>query len=177
MEVANVLTYLHTGFSRPIMFSGIHPSVILLDENYDVKLFDFSLSESIPEGKTHIITGKTGWGLSIVAPELASIVNEKSEVFSFGVLLVMLLTGKSIYSFEIGDCYSLLDNVKKYYQIGRFSKIADPIIIVGCPEIDQQQKLHDFTGIALKCVYKSPGDRTTMIDAAKQLKQMNRSAS
>ncbi|XP_031248144.1 non-functional pseudokinase ZED1-like [Pistacia vera] len=68
MEIANAVAYLHLGFSRPILFKDINSSHILFDENYVPKLFNFSVSEFIPEGETHITNGVRGTS-GHVAPE------------------------------------------------------------------------------------------------------------
>ncbi|KAK9219144.1 hypothetical protein WN943_007784 [Citrus x changshan-huyou] len=54
MDIAHTLAYLHVGFPRPIVFRQVIPSRILFNEENVAKLFDFSLSISIPEGETHI---------------------------------------------------------------------------------------------------------------------------
>lgn len=69
MDIANILTYFHFGFSRPIVFRDLKPSNILLDENNNTKLFGFNFCISIPEDKTYVkfddLIGTVGY----VAPE------------------------------------------------------------------------------------------------------------
>ena len=60
MDMVKPLAYLHAGFPRPILFRNIKTSCILFNEENIAKLFDFSLSISIPEGETHIMDAVTG---------------------------------------------------------------------------------------------------------------------
>ncbi|GAY57401.1 hypothetical protein CUMW_179140 [Citrus unshiu] len=95
-DIANSLAYLHFGFTRPIVFRNPKTENILFNEENVAKLFDFSLSISIPEGETHITTDGVIGTRGYSAPEYISIcvLNEKSDVFSFGAFLCELLAGR-----------------------------------------------------------------------------------
>ncbi|KDO38888.1 hypothetical protein CISIN_1g040586mg, partial [Citrus sinensis] len=70
MEIANAVAYLHVRFSRPIVFRDIKPSTLLFQERNVAKFFNFSVSISIPEGKTHVNdTDKLIGTLGFIAPE------------------------------------------------------------------------------------------------------------
>ncbi|KAK9219147.1 hypothetical protein WN943_007787 [Citrus x changshan-huyou] len=68
MDIVHALAYLHFGFPRPIVFRNFKTSCILFNEENVAKLFDFSLSISIPEGETHITDTVMGT-LGYCAPE------------------------------------------------------------------------------------------------------------
>ncbi|KAK0599063.1 hypothetical protein LWI29_001995 [Acer saccharum] len=164
MEIANAVAYLHVGFTRPIVSKSIKLANILFDEECVAKLFDFTLSEIIPEGETHVNNGVVRATMGHVAPEYAHTgnFNENSDVFSFGILLLQLLTG-----------HELREGVEKYIENNRFDEIiADPMIVGDglCPEKEHQLKA--FADLALKCVTESAEERPTMVDVAKQLRQM-----
>ncbi|XP_031253809.1 non-functional pseudokinase ZED1-like [Pistacia vera] len=183
MELANAIAYLHFKFPRPIVFRMVSPATIVFNEKYVAKLCDFSNSISMPEGETHIEESKDriiGIG-GFFAPERFTTArfNEKVDVYSFGVLLLILLTGQRV------DCHSgpetededlsFLDLVKKYFGNNRLDEIVDPIIVGDGQCLEEKEKLQAFTELALKCVSESAEDRPTMIDVAKQLRQMYRS--
>ncbi|XP_031253488.1 non-functional pseudokinase ZED1-like [Pistacia vera] len=135
MEIANAIAYLHVGFARPILFRDIEPLKILFDENKVPKLFNFSLCESIPEDETHI-RGELAGTMGFVAPEYITTndCNEKCNVYSFGVSLLVLLTGQRVfYPSEDpnagGEDFYLSDHVKKYFENDRLIEIVDPIIV------------------------------------------------
>ncbi|TXG65456.1 hypothetical protein EZV62_006731 [Acer yangbiense] len=165
-EVANSLAYLHVRFSRPIVFNGIKPSGILLDENYVAKLFDFSQSKSIPEGESRVNVKYLKGALGYIAPEYmeALVLNEKCDVYNFG---------------GTKDEYVLSGYVKKHRENNRLFEKVNPIIVGDdqglCPEKEQQ--LQDFKELALRCASVSPQDRPTMIDVSKQVRQLYRHSS
>lgn len=179
MEIANALAYLHVGFPRPIVFKNIKLSSILFDEDHVAKLFDFSLAESIPDGETHIKDAIPIGIMGFVATEYVTTgdYNEKCDVFSFGVLLLVLLTGQKLYSIdEAGDRHWLLNRVKKHIECNTFDEIVDPVIRgeLSIQSSEKDKQVQAFVELAVKCVSESAEDRPTMIDVAKQLRQAYR---
>lgn len=173
MEIANAFAYLHIGFSRPIVFGDLKSSYILVSEQYVPKLFNFSLSASIPEGETYIENGVKGTS-GIAAPEYVrtGYLNEKCDVYSFGLLLLQLLsTGEDVFTVDRrldGGKSFEMDFVKKYIE----NHIVDPRVI-GDELIEQ--KLQSSFELAFKCQSTAAEDRPTMIDVAKQIKKMYKS--
>ncbi|KAK0600010.1 hypothetical protein LWI29_010672 [Acer saccharum] len=201
MEISHTFAYLHIGFPRPIVYSLMDSSQFLLDENCVPKLFDFSHAQCIPEGETQIKDAYVGGFHGYIAPEHISsgVLYEKCDVYGFGSLLLELLTGQRAYKILVscttededlqyssgiededsGTQYQdLLRNfVKKIKEDNRFIEAVDPIIVGDglCPEIEQQLKV--CMELAFKCPSYSGEDRPTMIDAAKQLRQLYLSTS
>jgi serine/threonine protein kinase len=98
-QIAHVISYLHTAFSRPVIHMFIDLRSILLDE-YDVpKLSGFFYSVSIPEGETDVEAHKILRNLSLSTPEFKASgkATEKSDVYTFSRLLLELLTGENSY--------------------------------------------------------------------------------
>ncbi|ESR34598.1 hypothetical protein CICLE_v10005345mg [Citrus x clementina] len=180
MEIAYAIAYLHVGFSRPTVFRKLEPSNILLDEQNVAKVFDFSFSVSIPEGETHI----TDWLLGTfgyIAPEYVTNgdCNEKCDVYSFGMLLLELLTGQRAVDRsrrqEIEDEYFLGDHVRLYIERSRFNEIIDAVIVGDGLCSATEQKVQAFTKLAFSCLSVSAEDRPTMVDVARKLRLMHRS--
>ncbi|KAK0599068.1 hypothetical protein LWI29_002034 [Acer saccharum] len=95
MEIANAFAYLHVGFPRPIVYSKMSSSIILLDEHLVPKLIDFSYAECIPDGETHIKGAQFREYVGYTAPELCrGVLNEKCDVYGFGIFLLEILTGQ-----------------------------------------------------------------------------------
>nr|XP_048335723.1 non-functional pseudokinase ZED1-like isoform X4 [Ziziphus jujuba var. spinosa] len=166
-DVANALTYLHTTFSTPIVHRNVKPSNVFLDKDLAPKLCNFYLSISIPKGETRVedqVAGTEGF----VDPEYynTSFVTEQSDVYGFGVFLLVLLSGKSPFEFP-----DLTDFVQKK----PWDEVVDPKILEEEGVIEEEHKLQALRNLVLRCIQTKADDRPMMIDVAKELLQIHRS--
>ncbi|XP_021906781.1 receptor-like cytosolic serine/threonine-protein kinase RBK2, partial [Carica papaya] len=90
LGVAEGLLYLHEGCHRRIIHRDIKAANILLTEDYVPQICDFGLAKWLPEHWTHHIVSKFEGTFGYLAPEylMHGIVDEKTDVFAFGVLLL-----------------------------------------------------------------------------------------
>jgi serine/threonine protein kinase len=84
-EIAYVIAYLHTAFSRPIIHRNIEPQYIFLDQHDIPKLSNFSISVSIPEGESHVEDHRMD------SPVDYGWISEKTDVYCFGTLLMKIM--------------------------------------------------------------------------------------
>ncbi|KAL8097118.1 putative receptor-like protein kinase At1g49730 isoform X2 [Apium graveolens] len=98
IDVANALEYLHFYCNPPLCHRDIKSSNILLDENFVAKLADFGLAHASKDGSVFFepvntdIRGTPGY----MDPEyvFSQELTEKSDVYSYGVVLLELLTSR-----------------------------------------------------------------------------------
>ncbi|GKV23396.1 hypothetical protein SLEP1_g33131 [Rubroshorea leprosula] len=93
-EIANGLAYLHEGCWQKIIHLDIKPQNILLDESFNAKVSDFGLSKLVGRDQSQIVTTMRGTP-GYMAPEwLNSVITEKVDVYSFGIVVLEILCGR-----------------------------------------------------------------------------------
>ncbi|GLT70356.1 hypothetical protein SLA2020_424460 [Shorea laevis] len=95
LGTAKALAYLHEAIEPKVIHRDIKSSNILIDDDFNAKVSDFGLAKLLDSGESHITTRVMGT-FGYVAPEYANtgLLNEKSDIYSFGVLLVEAITGR-----------------------------------------------------------------------------------
>ncbi|XP_057958416.1 uncharacterized protein LOC131151185 [Malania oleifera] len=96
LGAAEGLLYLHEGCQRRIIHRDIKASNVLIAEDFVPQISDFGLAKWLPNQCTHLTVSKIEGTFGYLPPEffMHGIVDEKTDVFAFGVLLLELITGR-----------------------------------------------------------------------------------
>jgi len=101
---ARGLAYLHEGCSSRIIHCDVKPENILLDEEMRPRVADFGLAKLMRRDQSYRVTTMRGTR-GYMAPEWLKDVpiTEKSDVFSFGIVLLELVSGRRNFDLSLGE--------------------------------------------------------------------------
>ncbi|CAM8980655.1 unnamed protein product [Rhodiola kirilowii] len=172
IDIAQALTFLHYSCAPRIVHRDIKPSNILLDEESNAYLSDFGLAKLLEVSETHATTDVEGT-FGYVAPEYANTrrVSDKADVYSFGIVLLELLSGKKSLdpSFsEYGNGFNIVGWAKMLLQEGR-----EPDFFASeLWELGPKEKLLGMLNLAARCTVESLIIRPSMKQVLEKLRQL-----
>ncbi|CAL4910544.1 unnamed protein product [Urochloa decumbens] len=161
---AKGLEYLHEKANPPVIYRDLKSPNILLDEEYNPKLSDFGLAKLGPVGgKTHISTRVMGT-YGYCAPEYIRTgqLTVKTDVYSFGVFLLELITGRRAVDSSKPPSEQVLVNWAKpmLKDRKRYSELVDPLL-----REYSERDLGQAVGVAAMCLQEEASVRPYMSDA------------
>jgi serine/threonine protein kinase len=169
-DSAGALAYLHSATSVPIIHRDVKTTNILLDDNYTAKVYDFGASRLVPLDQTQLNTLVQGT-LGYLDPEYmqTSQLTEKSDVYSFSVVMAELLIGKKALSFDRPE---LDRNLATYFVTAikedRLVQILEEHIV----NEGNIEQLKEVANLAKRCLRLRGDDRPSMKEVATELKRL-----
>ncbi|KAK3418798.1 hypothetical protein EUGRSUZ_H03361 [Eucalyptus grandis] len=155
---ARGLNYLHNEADPPVIHRDMKTSNILLDEKYQAKLSDFGLAKFGPTGdKTHVSTRVLGTQ-GYCAPEygLSGKLTKKSDIYSFGVVLLEIITGSRALEYVDGHARYIVEWTRPIMKDRKNCiQLADPMLEGQFPE----SVLRRVLDMAAMCIREEPNKR------------------
>ncbi|XP_061356573.1 probable serine/threonine-protein kinase PBL21 [Gastrolobium bilobum] len=161
---AKGLKYLHCEANPPVIYRDLKSSNILLDNDFNPKLSDFGLAKLGPVGdNTHVSTRVMGT-YGYCAPEYAMSgkLTVKSDIYSFGVVLLELITGRKALDLtrKPGE-QNVVSWARPFLSDRRkFSQMVDPLLQGNYP----LRRLHHAIAITAMCLQEQPNFRPHIRD-------------
>ncbi|XP_060966266.1 serine/threonine-protein kinase ZRK3-like [Cannabis sativa] len=177
--IANALAYLHHGHSKTFIYRDIRKEVVLLDQDYGAKLFDFQASLPIPEGKTHVDVDRVIGTYWYMSPEVRAYgrYTERSDVYGFGVLFSELLSGKSWGYMADPDSATVNSpylgaSFDNWFDAWKNELKINTLREEGEEEIRGQ--IMECVKLVEKCTKENVGERPDMVESEQQEQKYNR---
>ncbi|KAG6581305.1 Receptor-like serine/threonine-protein kinase ALE2, partial [Cucurbita argyrosperma subsp. sororia] len=174
LDAARGLAYLHEDSQPCVIHRDFKASNILLENNFHAKVADFGLAKQAPEGRANYLSTRVMGTFGYVAPEYAMTGHLliKSDVYSYGVVLLELLTGrKPVDMSQPSGQENLVTWARPILRDKeRLEELADPRLGGKYPKEDFVR----VCTIAAACVAPEAGQRPTMGEVVQSLKMVQR---
>ncbi|KAL9240874.1 hypothetical protein vseg_015046 [Gypsophila vaccaria] len=168
---AKGLAFLHDADSQ-VIYRDFKASNILLDSDFNAKLSDFGLAKAGPTGdRTHVSTQVMGTQ-GYAAPEYVATgrLSAKSDVYSYGVVLLELLSGRrALDKSKVLDEQRLVEWAKPYLGDRRkLFRIMDTKLEGQYP----QKAAFTVASLAVQCLHPEPRSRPKMSEILEELEKL-----
>ncbi|KAG8058313.1 hypothetical protein GUJ93_ZPchr0002g25972 [Zizania palustris] len=168
IDSAEGIAYLHHNATPRIIHRDIKASNVLMDSNFQARVADFGFAKLIPDGATHVTTKVKGT-LGYLAPEYAMLgkASESCDVFSFGVLLLELASGKRpVETLNPTTKLTITEWALPLARDKKFKEIVDPKL----KDIFVEAELKQMVLVGLACTQNKPEQRPIMSEVIELLK-------
>ncbi|KAK6926421.1 Leucine-rich repeat [Dillenia turbinata] len=169
LGVAQGICYLHHDCDPVIVHRDLKPGNILLDGEMEARVADFGVAKLIQSDESmSVIAGSYGY----IAPEYAYTlqVDEKSDIYSYGVVLMEILSGKRSVDAQFGEGNSIVDWVRSKIKIkDGINDVLDKNAGASCASVREEMML--LLRVALLCTSRNPADRPSMRDVVSMLQE------
>ncbi|KAJ4827938.1 Receptor-like protein kinase BRI1-like 3 [Turnera subulata] len=169
---ARGLAFLHHSCIPHIIHRDMKSSNVLLDENLEARVSDFGMARLVNALDTHLSVSTLAGTPGYVPPEYYQSFRctSKGDVYSYGVILLELLSGKKpIDPSEFGDDNNLVGWAKQLHREKRIYEILDPELKT---HKSGEAELYQYLRIAFECLDDRPFKRPTMIQVMAMFKEL-----
>lgn len=169
LGTAKGLAYLHEECEVKIIHCDIKPENVLLDDNFMAKVSDFGLAKLMNKEQSLVMTTLRGTR-GYLAPEWLTnfLISEKSDVYSYGMLLLEIIGGRKNYEAEMNSEKSYFPSYAfKMMEEGNLNEILDERL--KNDECEDLEKIYTAVKVALWCIQEDISARPAMTKVVQML--------
>ncbi|KNA24923.1 hypothetical protein SOVF_011160 [Spinacia oleracea] len=173
LGTASALEYMHSKAIPPVIYRNLKPSNILLDNDFNAKLYDFGLSKLGPTGDKEHVSASIMGTFGYIAPEYekTGLLTLKADVYSFGVVLLELVTGRRAVDItrpsKEQNLVSWANRIMKKPK--KFPELADPLLQGNFPA----QGFNQTMAVIAMCLEEKQTARPMMSDVVAAIKHIS----
>ncbi|GAA0164940.1 hypothetical protein LIER_20462 [Lithospermum erythrorhizon] len=172
IDIAEALKYLHHDHMIQIVHCDIKPGNVLLDDDMVAHVCDFGIAKLFQK-RGFIAQTKTLATIGYMAPEFGTegIVSTRGDVYSYGITLLEMFTGKKPTSEMFGEGMSLKDWVYKSLHGNAILDVIDPQLFIGEDKYltAMKQCIASIFYVAMDCLSNSSQERISMREVVTRL--------
>lgn len=180
VQTATAIEYLHFSVVPPVVHRDITTLNIFMEKDLRVKLGDFGLSRLLVCSETTLSWNDSSEGVwtgpqgtpGYLDPDYyrSFRLNEKSDIYSFGVVLLELITGmRAVDENREKREMTLVDMAVPRIQMGLFHQVVDPVLVV---DGEAMEGVNSVAELAFRCVAADKDDRPDARDVAAELRRI-----
>ncbi|XP_027116133.1 receptor-like cytosolic serine/threonine-protein kinase RBK2 [Coffea arabica] len=163
--IASGLAYLHEGCQRRIIHRDIKAANVLLTEDFEPQISDFGLAKWLPDQWSHLNVSQFEGTFGYLPPEffLHGTVDEKTDVYAFGVLMLELLSGRPALD-------KSNNSVVMWAKPFLISKNVEGLLDPSLGGVYDAEQLNRIVMVASLCIQQSSTERPQMSQVVRMLK-------
>ncbi|XP_062230000.1 putative leucine-rich repeat receptor-like serine/threonine-protein kinase At2g24130 [Phragmites australis] len=183
-DVAEGLAYLHHYAPVRVVHCDLKPSNVLLDDDMTAVIADFGIAQLLKDvgdsdfgsdDRSNSITGLLKGSVGYIAPEygLGGHPSTQGDVYSFGVMLLQLITGKRPTDVIFHEGLTLHDWIKRHYPYDVGAIVARSWLTDAAAAVADERIMADvmveLIDLGLVCTQHSPTARPTMVEVCHEI--------